>query len=185
MKRKEIKEKIDQLSKEINLLSEKYWTIEDDNEKEKNKSIRKELSNEMNELEWRVKTNNEKHEYRIGFWLSQARRYNTDDLNRRLFAINLYEKIRETIPYVLLLSNSNISNTQNALERLIKLCKKEIKLINKGSLFLDVHVSKEEINEAFNDFFENVKTPAEYESIITHPEAEKKIEELYDLFVKL
>ena len=67
-------------------------------------------------------------------------------------AVNIYGLINLSLPYI------KVVNVNNKLDLLESLCKKEIEIIDSsGSGFRGSHVSTDEIEAAFQSYFENVK----------------------------
>jgi len=142
---------------------------------ELDENIKKSLSSKIDNLldlkekiDFQLKSPDEKQASRIEWIASLRKRGNLKE--SRLKAISLYDKIRETLPYL------EVLNRNDRLKDLIDLCHKELELIDfSGLSFGDNHISLDLISPLFESL---LKTD---ESSI-HPEAIVKIRELFEEF---
>ena len=119
-------------------------------------------------IDFQLKSPDEKQAFRIEWIASLRKRGMLKD--SKLHALSLYDKIRETIPYLQAL------NRNEQLKDLIRLCRQELELIDfSGRNFGDNHISFELIKPMFENLIK-----AEDKSI--YPEAIVKVQGLYEEF---
>lgn len=148
------------------------------NNSELDSSIKESLSLKIDNLidlkekiDFQLKSPDEKQAFRIEWVASLRKREMLKE--SKLHAINLYDKIRETIPYL------QVLNRNERLKDLIDLCHQELELIDfSGRNFGDNHISLELIKPLFENLIK-----AEDSSI--HPEVIVKVQGLYEEFKRV
>jgi hypothetical protein len=120
-------------------------------------------------IDFQLKSQDEKQAIRIE-WVASLRKRGIET-EKQLQSIVLYDKIREVIPYLIVL------NRNGRLQELIDLCNKELELIDfSNRSFGNNHISLKDILPLFESLFESEGNNS------LHPEAIKKVEELSQEF---
>ena len=117
---------------------------------------------------FQLKSPDEKQASRIE-WIASLRKRGILK-ESRLKAVSLYDKIRETLPYL------EVLNRNDRLKDLINLCQEELDLIDFSDMnFGDNHISLNLVSPLFESLLETDKSSI-------HPEAIVKIRELFEKF---
>lgn len=121
------------------------------------------------ELEFQSLSSIDKQAKRIDF-LASCRKTNMD-CSRKLLVIQIYDTITISLPYIKVLNHSN------KLSSIEDVCMKELNFIDDSQLGdVKVHVSKNEVLEAFKPYFEKIQ-PFKMDML---KECYDKIENLYN-----
>lgn len=119
-------------------------------------------------VNFQLKSPDEKQTCRIE-WIASLRKRGILE-ESRLKAVSLYDKIRETLPYL------EVLNRNDRLKDLINLCHEELDLIDFSDMnFGDNHISLGLIRPLFEDLLRTDESSI-------HPEAIVKIRELFEEF---
>lgn len=120
-------------------------------------------------ISFQLKSPDEKQAFRIE-WIASLRKRQMP-IDSKLSTIQLYDKIRETLPYLILL------NRNGTVGNLVNLCYEELELIDfSGRNFGDNHISFASAKPHFEKIFQSE------EVLSIHPEAVSKLRELYQAF---
>lgn len=119
-------------------------------------------------IDFQLKSSDEKQAFRIEWIASLRKREMLKE--SKLCTISLYDKIRESLPYL------EVLNRNERIKDLINLCQQELELIDfSGRNFGDNHISIESIAPLFENLIKS-------EESNLHPEALSKVEGLYEEF---
>ncbi|WFO15317.1 hypothetical protein M601_016025 [Cellulophaga baltica 4] len=157
------------------------------NEKEKEKlKLRLDVVQEIKRaFNWGIATEENKQSKRI-LQLAMSRRQDID-VTDQIKEINLYSKIRETIPYVMAVSYNINLEEKHLTEDLLEFCEKQLEIIDSSPYKSKiVFPTKEEVEIAFKSYTERIK-PNKIPSLKVYkqPEVNEKIEELYQMFLSV
>lgn len=133
--------------------------------------------------EWIQKTSAEKQCYRI-FQIAKMRS-NDEDVTKHLMEVELYDKLREVIPYAM--ASSYVINNQerHLTQDLVEFCQKQLEIIDENKKVM-ISPDRHEFNKAFECYLKHIgpdKIPSL--KVYEQPEVKRKIGELYDLFEKI
>jgi hypothetical protein len=131
-----------------------------------------EIRERISELEWSLKDSNMKQASRIQY-LTIVKRHK-GDTRALLVNIDVYEKVLQTIPYILSM------NEYGKLDNLVSFCKNILLRIDSTQFFRNEYATIDEIENAFKSFF-RIELENEYEIFPNYFESEGKIKELYTL----
>jgi hypothetical protein len=131
-----------------------------------------EIRERISELNWTLKAPDIKQSSRIQY-LTIVKRHK-GDTNTILVNIEVYEKIRQTLSYVLAI------NEDGKLDDLVFFCKEILLRIDSVKVFRNDFATIDEIENAFKAFF-RIELENEYEIFTSYFESEKKIKELHTL----
>lgn len=157
------------------------------NEKEKEKlelrlTVVQEIKRAFN---WGLATEENKQAKRI-LQLAISREQGVD-VTDQLNEINLYSKIREVIPYIMAVSyNLNIEK-KHLTEDLLNFCENQLEIIDTSPYKRKiVFPTRAEVEIAFKSYTERIK-PNKIPGLKVYkqPEVNKKIEELYQMFLSM
>lgn len=129
-----------------------------------------EIRERISELNWVLKDPDMKQANRIQY-LTMVKRHK-GDTHKILANIDVYEKVRQTIPYVLAVNESS------KLDDLLFLSRNILLRIDWTKMFRDEFATIDEIENAFKSFF-RIELENEYEMFPYYYESEVKIRELY------
>ncbi|MCG8207864.1 hypothetical protein [Tenacibaculum finnmarkense] len=137
------------------------------------------------DLEYQILSPDEKQGKRI----LQIAKFRQRDwgVKDQLNEINLYSKIREVIPYIMAVSYKINMEEKHLTEDLLGFCESQLEIIDSSSYKRKIiFPSKEEIEKTFKSYKERIK-PNKIPSlkVYNQPEVNKKIEELYQMFLNL
>lgn len=130
-----------------------------------------------NMFEWEMLSSNEKQYGRLSS-LAIMRKAGAIEkyIEEHEQAIKIYDLINLTLPYI------KVINLHNKLDTLEAICQRELEIIDSsGSDFRGKHVTKEEIETAFQEYFEKVQPYR----MNMYKECYEKIEALYEAFKSL
>lgn len=136
-------------------------------------------------FEWFETSQENKQSKRI-LQLAKSREQDWDTKDQ-LNEINLYSKIRETIPYIMAVSYKINMEEKHLTGDLLNFCETQLDIIDSSPYKRKIiFPSKEEIEIAFRCYTERIK-PNKIPSlkVYNQPEVNAKIEELYQMFLNL
>lgn len=143
------------------------------------------IENLKEKYEWFALSSSDKQAKRL---LNIARkRESGKDVSTQLKEVQLYSKIIETIPYIKAVGYEVNNEKKHLTEDLLKFCDIQLEIID-GSLNRRniIFPSKKEVKEAFKSYTERIKSDKiPVLKTYNQPEANQKIEELYQLFMQL
>lgn len=178
--------------KQLEILKMRLETLRKEDKSSYDANYRQHLSIEesiyrklIENIEYQLLTPDEKQCKRI---LSIAKnREQNKDVSYQLQEINLYSKIRETIPYIMAVSYNSNSEEKHLTQDLLDFCENQLDVIdsahNKRTITFPTRI---EVENAFYCYTDKIK-PNRIPSLKVYkqPEVEKKIDELYNLFLSL
>ncbi|MFD0993574.1 hypothetical protein [Tenacibaculum geojense] len=178
--------------KQLDILRKRIESIRLEDKSKYDEDYKKHLSIEesvyrrlIENIEYQILSPIEKQSKRV-LNLSKLREQNKDVINE-LNEINLYSKIKEVIPYIMAVSYKINMEEKHLTEDLLEFCEKQLEIIDSSPYKRKIiFPTKEEIEKAFKSYTEKIKPnkiPAL--KVYKQPEVNKKIEELYQMFLKL
>ncbi|MGG8495174.1 hypothetical protein ACQY1Q_02050 [Tenacibaculum sp. TC6] len=157
-----------------------------DDEYKKHLSIEKAVFRKVvDNLEYQLLSSEEKQGQRI-LQLAKSREQDWD-VKKQLNEINLYSKIREIVPYIMAVSYKMNKEGKHLTEDLLAFCDRQLEIIDSSPYKRKITFpTKEEVEKAFKSYTERIK-PNMIPSLKVYkqPEVNKKIEELYQMFLDL
>ena len=103
------------------------------------------------QIKWEVLTSVEKQQKRIE-WLASMKKRNAPNSHKQLLAIQIYEAIKVSEPYINMLNDNNYN-----MSKINEICNKEKEVIDAGYFVKNLIISNEEVEEAFKIYFEAIK----------------------------
>ncbi|CAA0208351.1 hypothetical protein NCIMB2158_330038 [Tenacibaculum maritimum] len=180
------------LLKELEVLKRRIETIRSEDKSNYDNDYKKHLSIEesvyrqlVEKIEYQILSPSEKQSERI-LNLTKSREQNKD-VTDQLNEINLYSKIREVIPYAMAVSYKINMEKKHLTEDLLSFCEEQLETIDSSPYKRKVTFpSKEEVEKAFKSYTQRIK-PNRIPVLKAYkqPEVNKKIEELYQMFLSL
>ena len=133
--------------------------------------------------EWIQKSSSEKQCYRI-FQIAKMRSRD-EDVTKNLLEIELYEKIKEVLPYAMASSYVIHNQERHLTQDLVEFCEKQLEIIDENKGVMNPP-DKSEVDKAFKCYFNHIQ-PDRIPSlkVYNQPEVKEKIGELYNLFEKI
>lgn len=180
-----ILKQIDILKKRIRSIDSEDTTNYDD-EYKKHLSVEKAVFRRVvDNLEYQLLSSEEKQGQRI-LQLAKSREQGWA-IKNQLNEINLYSKIRETIPYIMAVSYKVNMEEKHLTEDLLNFCEEQLDIIDSSPYKRKIiFPNKEEVEKSFTSYTERIK-PNKIPSLKVYrqPEVNEKIEELYQMFLSL
>jgi hypothetical protein len=133
--------------------------------------------------EWIKKSSSEKQSYRI-FQIAKMRSRD-EDVTENLLEVELYNKLKEVIPYAMSSSYVIHNQERHLTQDLVEFCEKQLEVIDEKKGVMNAP-NKWNVDQAFECYFNHIQ-PDRIPSlkVYNQPEVKEKIGELYNLFEKI